>query len=122
MFQRLLENAPRPIVCNSSRTHSRRVIWSPVAKSGWRTAPPSSAQESASRRAASIGCSSRRSSSATTSSRRARTERLLDANRTIGQPDKITVIFGRKITKHYRGKLQTEIEDMNLPNPVIRSH
>ena len=49
-------------------------------------------------------------------------ERLLDANRTIGQPDKITVIFGRKITKHYRGKLQTEIEDMNLPNPVVRSH
>src|SRR5215471_15435211 len=28
-------------------------------------------------------------------------ERLLDANRTIGQPDKITVIFGRKITKQY---------------------
>jgi hypothetical protein len=28
----------------------------------------------------------------------------------------------RKITKHDRGKLQTEIEDMNLPNPVIRSH
>src|ERR1700726_2686023 len=49
-------------------------------------------------------------------------ERLRDANRTIGQPNKITVIFGRKISKHYRGKLQTEIEDMNLPNPVIRSH
>src|SRR6516162_1533674 len=49
-------------------------------------------------------------------------ERLLDANRTIGQPSKITVIFGRKVTKQYRGKLQTEIEDMNLPNPVIRSH
>jgi len=49
-------------------------------------------------------------------------QRLLDANRTIGQPNKITVIFGRKISKHYRGKLQTEIEDMNLPNPVIRSH
>jgi len=32
------------------------------------------------------------------------------------------MIFGRKITKHYRGKLQTEIEDMDLPNPVIRSH
>jgi hypothetical protein len=32
------------------------------------------------------------------------------------------VIFGRRISKHYRGKLQTEIEDMNLPNPVIRSH
>lgn len=49
-------------------------------------------------------------------------ERLLDANRTIGQPNKITVIFGRKVTRHYRGKLQTVIEDMNLPNPVIRSH
>ena len=49
-------------------------------------------------------------------------DRLLDANRTIGQPNKITVIFGRKITKQYRGKLQTEIEDMHLPNPVIRSH
>jgi hypothetical protein len=49
-------------------------------------------------------------------------ERLLDANRTIGQPNKITMIFGRKVTKHYRGKLQTEIEDMDLPNPVIRSH
>jgi hypothetical protein len=31
-------------------------------------------------------------------------------------------IFGRRITKCYRGKLQTEIEDMHLPNPVIRSH
>jgi hypothetical protein len=49
-------------------------------------------------------------------------ERLLDANRTIGQPNKITMIFGRRITKHYRGKLQTEIADMDLPNPVIRSH
>jgi len=48
--------------------------------------------------------------------------RLLDANRTIGQPDKITVIFGRKITKQYKGKLQTVIEDIDLPNPVIRSH
>ena len=49
-------------------------------------------------------------------------ERLLDANRTIGQPNKITMIFGRRISRHHRGKLQTEIEDMNLPNPVIRSH
>ncbi|MBZ5725448.1 MAG: hypothetical protein LAP87_10655 [Acidobacteriia bacterium] len=53
-------------------------------------------------------------------------ERLLDANRGVpsgsGQPNKITVIFGRKITRQYRGKLQTVIEDMNLPNPVIRSH
>jgi hypothetical protein len=42
-------------------------------------------------------------------------ERLLDANRTIGQPNKITLIFGRRISKRYPGKLQTEIEDMNLP-------
>jgi hypothetical protein len=49
-------------------------------------------------------------------------ERLLDANRTIGQPNKITTIFGRKVTKHYRGKLQTVLEDLDLPNPVIRSH
>ena len=49
-------------------------------------------------------------------------ERLLDANRTIGQPDKITTIFGRKITRLHHGQLKTEIEDMHLPNPVIRSH
>jgi hypothetical protein len=49
-------------------------------------------------------------------------ERLLDANRTIGQPDKITTIFARKVTRLYRGKLQTVIEDIHLPNPVIRSH
>jgi hypothetical protein len=50
------------------------------------------------------------------------TERLLDANRTIGQPNKLTVIFGHKISRYHGGKLQTEIEDLNLPNPVIRSH
>lgn len=50
------------------------------------------------------------------------TERLLDLNRNIGQPKKITMIFGRKVTKEYKGKLQTVIEDLDLPNPVIRSH
>ncbi len=40
----------------------------------------------------------------------------------VGQPNKLTVIFGHRITERYRGKLQTVIEDMNLPNPVIRSH
>jgi len=49
-------------------------------------------------------------------------DRLLDANRTIGQPNKLTIIFGRKITQQYRGKLQTVIEDIHLPNPVMRSH
>jgi hypothetical protein len=49
-------------------------------------------------------------------------QRLLDMNRTIGQPKKITMIFGRKVTKQYKGRLQTVIEDLDLPNPVIRSH
>ena len=49
-------------------------------------------------------------------------QRLLDANRTIGQPNKISVIFGRKVHKSHAGKLQTVIEDLDLPNPVIRSH
>jgi len=50
------------------------------------------------------------------------TQRLLDLNRNIGQPKKITTIFGRKVSKEYKGKLQTVIEDLDLPNPVIRSH
>jgi len=49
-------------------------------------------------------------------------ERLFDANRTIGQPTTLTRIFGRKVTKRYRGHLQTVIEDLDLPNPVIRTH
>jgi hypothetical protein len=49
-------------------------------------------------------------------------ERLFDANRTIGQPTKLTMIFGRRVTKRYRGQLQTVIEDLDLPNPVIRTH
>jgi len=50
------------------------------------------------------------------------TQRLLDANRSLGQPNKITTIFGRKVTKRYQGKLQTVIEELQLPNPVIRTH
>jgi hypothetical protein len=34
---------------------------------------------------------------------------LLDANRTIGQPNKITPILGRQITEQHRGKLSTKI-------------
>jgi len=49
-------------------------------------------------------------------------ERLLDANRNLGRPDKLTVIFGRRVTKQYHGKLQTEIEDLHLGNPVMRSY
>ncbi|HZM95283.1 MAG TPA: hypothetical protein VFB92_17765 [Vicinamibacterales bacterium] len=49
-------------------------------------------------------------------------ERLFDANRTIGQPTKLAVIFGRKVTTRHRGKLETVIADLDLPNPVIRSY
>jgi hypothetical protein len=49
-------------------------------------------------------------------------ERLLDANRTIGQPTKLAMIYGRKVTKRHGGKLETVIEDLDLPNPVIRSY
>jgi hypothetical protein len=49
-------------------------------------------------------------------------DRLFDANRTIGQPTKLATIFGRKVTRRHRGKLETIIEDLDLPNPVIRSY
>jgi hypothetical protein len=32
------------------------------------------------------------------------------------------MIFGRRVTREYKGKLQTVMEDLNLPHPVIRSH
>ncbi len=44
-------------------------------------------------------------------------ERLLDANRSLGQPDKLTLIFGRRINKRYRGKLQSVIEDRQTGQP-----
>jgi len=48
-------------------------------------------------------------------------ERLLDLNRTIGRPDKLSTIFGYRITKAYAGGLKTQIADHHLGNPVIRS-
>jgi hypothetical protein len=48
-------------------------------------------------------------------------ERLLDLNRSIGRPDKLSMVFGRRITKRYRGALKTQIADYHLGNPVIRS-
>ncbi len=49
-------------------------------------------------------------------------DRLLDANRQIGQPRTLSLIFGRRITRRHGGRLQTVIEDIDLGNPVIRSH
>jgi len=48
-------------------------------------------------------------------------DRLFDLNRTIGRPDKLVTVFGRRITKAYRGELKTEINDHHLGNPIIRS-
>jgi len=75
------------------------------------------------RPAAGIGCFSPKPSSATTWCSIAAAaldkleERLLDAHRAIGQPDKIAAIFGRKGAKRYRGKIQREIENMPLAQP-----
>jgi hypothetical protein len=44
-------------------------------------------------------------------------ERLLDANRSIGRPQTPAQIFGRRINRCYRGKLQTTIEDLDLGHP-----
>lgn len=48
-------------------------------------------------------------------------ERLLDLNRTIGSPDKVAVIFGRRVTKRTDAGLKTQILDHDLGQPVIRS-
>lgn len=32
------------------------------------------------------------------------------------------MIFGRKVSTEYRGKPQTGIENLDLPNPAIPSH
>jgi hypothetical protein len=48
-------------------------------------------------------------------------ERLLDLNRSIGHPERITIIFGRRITKHTDAGLKTQILDHDLGQPVIRS-
>ena len=46
-------------------------------------------------------------------------ERLRDAHRTLGHPDSLSLIFGRRITQHPQGKLPTVIEDMHRGNPVL---
>lgn len=48
-------------------------------------------------------------------------ERLLDLNRSTGHPDKIAMIFGRRITKPTDAGLKTQILDHDLGLPVIRS-
>jgi hypothetical protein len=47
--------------------------------------------------------------------------RLLDLNRSIGHPDKIALIFGRRITQRTGAGLKAQILDHDLGQPVIRS-
>lgn len=49
-------------------------------------------------------------------------ERLLDLNRTIGRPDSLSVIFGKRITKRSIAGLKTQITDRGFAHPTIRSH
>src|SRR5262249_51832866 len=48
-------------------------------------------------------------------------ERLLDLNRTIGSPDKVAVLFGRRVTQRTEAGLKTQMLDQDLGQPVIRS-
>lgn len=48
------------------------------------------------------------------------TERLLDVNRAIGRPDKLAVIFGRRITSLTVDGMQTRLVDHHLGHPVLR--
>jgi hypothetical protein len=48
-------------------------------------------------------------------------ERLLDHNRTIGRPDRLAYIFGRRFTEKTVAGLQTKITEYEACNPVIRS-
>ena len=48
-------------------------------------------------------------------------DRLFELNRSIGHPDKLSTIFGSRITRQYHGSLKTQIADHHIGNPVIRS-
>lgn len=50
-----------------------------------------------------------------------RHDRPLDLNRSIGHPDKIALIFGRRITRRTDAGLKTQVLDHDLGQPVIRS-
>lgn len=47
-------------------------------------------------------------------------ERLLDVNRAIGRPDKLAIIFGRRITSRTLDRLMTRVIDHHLGHPVLR--
>jgi hypothetical protein len=48
-------------------------------------------------------------------------ERLLDANRTIGRPERLAFIYGRRFTEKTVEGIKTRVTDYDEINPVIRS-
>jgi len=48
-------------------------------------------------------------------------ERLLDANRSLGRPDQLATIFGRRLTQRAAEGVKTRISDYHLGNPCLRS-
>jgi hypothetical protein len=48
-------------------------------------------------------------------------ERLIDANRTIGRPDRLAYMFGRHFTPETAAGVKTRVTDYDEVNPVIRS-
>jgi hypothetical protein len=48
-------------------------------------------------------------------------DRLLDANRKLGSPDQVAVVFGQRITRQHSGRLQTTLDDLHLGQAVLRA-
>ena len=48
-------------------------------------------------------------------------EHLLDLNRTIGRPDRLTILFGRRIPAQTVAGVKVQIVDHQLSTPVIRT-
>ena len=48
-------------------------------------------------------------------------ERLLDDNRSIGRPDQLATIFGKRLTQKTAAGIRTVISDYHLGNPCLRS-
>jgi len=48
-------------------------------------------------------------------------DRLLDANRKLGSPDQVSVIFGQRVTRQHNGRLQTTLDDLHLGQPILRA-
>jgi hypothetical protein len=48
-------------------------------------------------------------------------DRLLDLNRTLGRPDRLSIMFGKRMHGKTAARCRTRISEYDLANPVIRS-